>query len=110
MARNLAIHKNSHQIESPPLLVYNRTVSKSEKLANELGGEGKIRIAQSAAELAVECDIIITNLANDDVVKAVYEEFSDALTVRICMPCFPRVDPEYGLLKENTADEEQDFR
>lgn len=88
MARNLATHKISHPVSSPPLLVYNRTVAKCEKLAKELGGEGKIRIAQSAAELAVECDVIITNLANDDVVKAVYEEFSDALTVRICMPCF----------------------
>lgn len=83
MARNLATHKSSHPVSSPPLLVYNRTVAKCEKLSKELGGEGKIRIAQSAAELAVECDVIITNLANDDVVKAVYEEFSDALTVRI---------------------------
>ena len=109
MARNLATHKNSHPVESPPLLVYNRTVSKSEKLADELGGEGKVRISQSAAELAVECDIIITNLANDDVVKTVYEEFSDALTVRI-IPRFSGVDPEYSLLKENTSDEEQDLR
>lgn len=94
MARNLATHKNFYPVESPPLWVYNRTVSKCERLANELGGESKIRIAQSAAHLAVECDIIITNLASDDVVKAVYEEFSDALTVRVCMPYFPGIDPE----------------
>ncbi|KIM88933.1 hypothetical protein PILCRDRAFT_85377 [Piloderma croceum F 1598] len=80
MARNLATHKSSVTSPvSPPLLVYNRTVSKSEKLVKEVGGESKIRIAQSAAQLAIECDVIITNLANDDVVKHVYVEFSKAL-------------------------------
>jgi 3-hydroxyisobutyrate dehydrogenase-like beta-hydroxyacid dehydrogenase len=82
MARNLAIHETSHPVAPPPLLVYNRTVAKCEKLVKEVGGEGKARIAQSAAQLANECDIIITNLANDDVVKNVYAEFSMALTVR----------------------------
>jgi 3-hydroxyisobutyrate dehydrogenase-like beta-hydroxyacid dehydrogenase len=85
MARNFATYKSSvtSPALSPPLLVYNRTVSKSEKLVEEVGGESKIRIAKSAAQLAIECDIIITNLANDDVVKHVYVEFSKALTVRI---------------------------
>lgn len=83
MARNLATHKISHPVSSPPLLIYNRTVAKSEQLAKELGGEGKVRIAQSAGQLANECDVIITNLANDEVVKAVYTEFSKALIVRI---------------------------
>jgi len=79
MARNLANHKSSHPVASPPLLVYNRSISKCEKLVNEVGSEGKIRIAQSAAQLAIECDVIITNLANDDVVRSVYVEFSKAL-------------------------------
>ena len=83
MARNLATYKSSHPVPSPPLLVYNRTVSKSEKLVKEAGGESKVRIAESAAQLAIECDVVITNLANDDVVKNVYVEFSKALTVRI---------------------------
>jgi 3-hydroxyisobutyrate dehydrogenase-like beta-hydroxyacid dehydrogenase len=83
MARNLATHKSSHLVASPPLLVYNRTVSKSEELVREAGGEGKVRIAQSIAQLAIECDIIITNLGNDDVVKSIYVEFSKALSVRI---------------------------
>lgn len=85
MARNLANHKPSHPAAALPLLVFNRSIAKSEKLVEELGGEarGKARIAQSAAQLAIECDVIITNLANDDVVKSVYAEFSKALTVRI---------------------------
>ena len=83
MARNLANHKASHPVPSPPLLVYNRTVSKSEKLVKEAGGESKVRIAESAAQLAIECDVIITNLASDDVVKSIYVEFSKALIVRI---------------------------
>jgi hypothetical protein len=81
MARNLATYQSSHSIASPPLLVYNRTLSKCEQLATETGG--KVRIAQSAAQFAIECDIIITNLANDDVVKMVYIEFAKALTVRV---------------------------
>ena len=82
MARNLATHKSSHLVVSP-LLVYNRTVSKSEKLVQEAGGESKVRIAQSIAQLAIECDVIIINLGNDDVVKSIYVEFSKALSVRI---------------------------
>src|ERR1700691_2732902 len=81
MARNLATYQSSHSVASPPLLVYNRTLSKCEQLATETGG--KIRIAQSAAQLVIESDIIITNLANDDVVKMVYIEFAKALTVRV---------------------------
>jgi len=82
MARNLAKHKASHPVPSPPLLVFNRSLAKCEKLVQELGGEakGKVRIAQSAAELAIECDVIITNLANDDVIRRVYAEFAKALT------------------------------
>lgn len=81
MARNLAKARAAHPEASPPLLVFNRTVSKCEQLAKELGGDGQVRIAQSVAEFVIECDVIITNLANDAVVKSVYEAFSTALTV-----------------------------
>jgi 3-hydroxyisobutyrate dehydrogenase-like beta-hydroxyacid dehydrogenase len=57
-----------------------RTVAKSEKLLQELG-PSKIKIANSAADLARECDVIFTNLANDEVVKSVYEEFLNVLKV-----------------------------
>lgn len=82
MARNLATHKASHPVSSPPLLVYNRTAAKAEKLVKELG-ENTVRAVQSAGDLANECDVIITNLANDDAVKSVYKEFDEALSVRV---------------------------
>lgn len=81
MARNLAKARAGHLAGSPPLLVYNRTTSKSEKLSKELGGESKVRVAQSVADLVNECDIIITNLANDAAVKSVYDEFNKTLSV-----------------------------
>jgi 3-hydroxyisobutyrate dehydrogenase-like beta-hydroxyacid dehydrogenase len=61
-------------------MVWNRTQARAEKLLNELG-ENKVRIAQSAAQLAQDCDIIITNLANDEIVKQTYQQFAEALKV-----------------------------
>lgn len=81
MARNLANNRQSHPTGSPPLLVYNRTVSKAEDLVKEVGGESKVRIAQSPGEIAVECDIIVTNLGSDEAVRLIYQEFAKALTV-----------------------------
>lgn len=52
VARNLA-----NSLSILPLVVYNRTPAKSEKLANELG-PNKISIAQSPAELVDSCDIM----------------------------------------------------
>jgi len=82
MARNLAVYKASSPVPSLPLLVYNRTVSKSEDLVKE-AGKANVHIAQNVSQLVTECDVIITNLASDAVVKSVYMEFSKALTVRI---------------------------
>lgn len=79
MARNLAAHRG----QTPgalPLLVWNRTVRKSEKLVKLLG-EDKIRIAQSLEQIATESDVIFTNLASDEVVKSVFEQFNKALKV-----------------------------
>ncbi|GLB35793.1 putative NAD-P-binding protein [Lyophyllum shimeji] len=76
MAHNLANHRASVS----PLLVWNRTIEKSEKLLNALSKD-KIRIARDLAQVARECDVIITSLANDDVVKSVYEQFLETLKV-----------------------------
>ncbi|EGO21860.1 hypothetical protein SERLADRAFT_351200 [Serpula lacrymans var. lacrymans S7.9] len=76
MARNLANSRKS-QASSSPVIVYNRSSAKSEKLAKELGSA--VKIAQSPAQLATECDVVFTNLASDGVVKAVYEDFAKAL-------------------------------
>ncbi|KAH9938436.1 uncharacterized protein B0H18DRAFT_1081104 [Fomitopsis serialis] len=48
-----------------PLKVYNRSVGKCEQLQKELGAD-KVQI----------CDIIFTSLANDAVVKGVYEQYA----------------------------------
>ena len=76
MAKNLA--KSRHG--QPPLLVWNRTKSKAEELFKEVGAD-KVQIADDLAEVARDCDIIVTNLANDTVVKSVFLEFEAALKV-----------------------------
>ncbi|KII93981.1 hypothetical protein PLICRDRAFT_695048 [Plicaturopsis crispa FD-325 SS-3] len=77
MARNLANRQGNAGL--PALLVYNRTVAKSEKLRQEVG-DNRVRVASSLGQVATECDVIITNLANDDVVRATYAEYSAALS------------------------------
>ena len=78
MARNLANSRKSHL---SPVLVYNRTVTKSQNLLAELGASA-VRVAHSPDQLATDCDVIFTNLANDDVVTSIYNEFAKALAVR----------------------------
>ena len=80
MARNLARSRPIAPNSPPSLLVYNRTKARSESLLNELGPE-RIAIADSPEQLIKDCDIIITSLANDEAIKAVYEAFSKALEV-----------------------------
>jgi 3-hydroxyisobutyrate dehydrogenase-like beta-hydroxyacid dehydrogenase len=80
MARNLSTKRSPSSAAPPPLLVWNRSKSKAEKLQQELG-KSHIRIAQNLAQIATECDVVITNLANDKVVKSIYEEYSKVLTV-----------------------------
>lgn len=80
MARNFANNRPAHRDGLPPVSVWNRTVSKSEKLLAEVG-QDKVHVAQSAAQVASECDVIITNLANDVVVKSIYQDIAKALTV-----------------------------
>ncbi|KAG2075173.1 NAD(P)-binding protein [Suillus decipiens] len=75
MARNLA---NSFKSQLPPLLVYNRTAAKSQKLLAEVGAS-TVKVASSFHQLATECDIIFTNLGNDAAVTSVYNEFEKAL-------------------------------
>lgn len=58
VARNLA-----NSLSGPPLFVYNRTASKSEKLAHELGPK-KISVAGSPAELVESCDVMYALFAS----------------------------------------------
>ena len=81
MARNLANYRATHLEQQPPLLVWNRSKDKSEKLLHELG-DGKVAIAESVVDVATKCDIVLTSLANDEVVKSVYKEIAAALQAR----------------------------
>ncbi|KAG8762170.1 hypothetical protein FRC11_010686, partial [Ceratobasidium sp. 423] len=73
MARNLARH-----IEHPPLLVYNRSRAKCEKLQQEVG-ESKVKIVDTPAELASLADITLTSLGSDDVVHSIYHDIAQTL-------------------------------
>ncbi|KAK0233516.1 NAD(P)-binding protein [Armillaria fumosa] len=75
MARNLATRRSQN---APPLLVWNRSQPKVQKLLEEAGAEN-VRVAQNLEQIASECDIIFTSLANDSVVKSVYEQLTKAL-------------------------------
>lgn len=78
IARNLAKYQASHVSGSPPLLVWNRSVDKSEKLVETVGSD-KVRIANDPEQIARECDVIITSLSSDAVVKSIYEKFKSAI-------------------------------
>ena len=82
MARNLANHAHTrwHPQGAEPVYIYNRTRSKSEQLLKELGDE-KVKIADSAMQLARECDVVITSLGSDAAVKSIYGQFKQALSV-----------------------------
>ena len=58
VARNMA-----NSLSGVPVVVYNRTLAKSEKLASELG-PNKISIAQNPAELVDSCDIMYAIFAS----------------------------------------------
>ncbi|KAF7343190.1 NAD(P)-binding protein [Mycena venus] len=74
MARNLAKYRATHVHNSPPVLVWNRSSAKGQKLLAELGAD-KIRVTESLDQVATECDIIFTSLTNDEAVKSVYQQF-----------------------------------
>jgi 3-hydroxyisobutyrate dehydrogenase-like beta-hydroxyacid dehydrogenase len=78
MARNIATSRQS-QSNATPVLVYNRTLSKAQKLVDQVG-LSVAKVASGPAQLTTECDVIFTNLANDAAVQSVYNEFAKALS------------------------------
>ncbi|TFK41881.1 hypothetical protein BDQ12DRAFT_645179 [Crucibulum laeve] len=72
MALNLANCGPIHIKDFLPLLVWNRTACKAGKLVNDVG-VNKARIAKKPEDIMQECDIIIINLSNDDVVRCMYQ-------------------------------------
>ncbi|KAF6754244.1 hypothetical protein DFP72DRAFT_899756 [Ephemerocybe angulata] len=78
MAKNLAKNGPDNIQGLPPVRVWNRTTSKADKLVDHVGKD-RASVAQSLEEIVQDCDIIIVNLANDDVVRKIYHQFSEAL-------------------------------
>jgi 3-hydroxyisobutyrate dehydrogenase-like beta-hydroxyacid dehydrogenase len=82
MAKNLANHRGDHIHASPPILVWNRSHAKCDELFAELG-QHKIRVAKTLEQVVTECDIIFTVLANDEVVKSIYQQFVQTLKAKL---------------------------
>ncbi|KXN88881.1 hypothetical protein AN958_06751, partial [Leucoagaricus sp. SymC.cos] len=80
MARNLMRGLNRVP-GAPPVLLWNRTERKAEQLVKEVG-QDRARVAPDPEQIAVECDIVITNLANDAIVETVCERFATTLKVK----------------------------
>ncbi|KAJ4002250.1 hypothetical protein F5050DRAFT_1802533 [Lentinula boryana] len=97
MARNLSKRVTPPGSQPLPLKVWNRTVEKAEKLQKQLGKE-LIVVAKDIEEIVLTCDVIITNLANDDVVKEIYEQCARYLRVRISL-LSPLRSPQYIVLQ-----------
>ncbi len=57
---------------SPPLLVYNRTTAKAEKLVSNLPS-GKVKVAQSIEDCVKEADIIFTCVGDDAAITSTIE-------------------------------------
>lgn len=74
MAINLANALNNQG--APKLKVFNRTLSKSEEVANESKG---VEIVNEIEEIGKTCQIIFSSLSNDDVVKEVYQKLFDSI-------------------------------
>lgn len=78
MARNMASRGRANFPDLPAILVWNRTDAKSKQLLNEVGHDNAL-IAQDPEQIVNDCGIIITSLANDDVVRAVYQRLANTL-------------------------------
>jgi len=102
MAKNLANHRAAHVHGARPILVWNRTAAKAEALRTELG-DNKIRVTPSLEQIATECDVVITALANDEVVKEVYETF--AKTLKATPPAQHKIFVETSTIYPTTAGE-----
>ncbi|KAI0919997.1 hypothetical protein AcW1_002889 [Taiwanofungus camphoratus] len=102
MARNLSAYRASAYPGASPMLVYNRTTAKAEQLQSLLGAE-HVEVARTPSQLASECDVVLTSLANDAVVRAVYEEYARAL--KEAKPTKPKIFVELSTVYPALAGE-----
>ncbi|CAO1622366.1 unnamed protein product [Jaminaea pallidilutea] len=71
MALNLAKSLGERQPPLPPLLVWNRTASKVRDLEKE--SNGLIKAVDDLETLGQACDVVFTNVADDDAANHVYD-------------------------------------
>ncbi len=81
MAANLAKHMRNMSPPLPPLLVYNRTVSKAQALEKEL--DGLVKAVDSVEAIGTRCDLIFTSLSDDDAAEQIYESLLQAEEKRV---------------------------
>ncbi|EJD54435.1 NAD(P)-binding protein [Auricularia subglabra TFB-10046 SS5] len=80
MAANLALHPYDHPEGTlPPLLVFNRTRAKAEKLVQAVGSD-KASIAEDLEYLVQHADILITTFSSDEVVEETYKQIHAILS------------------------------
>ncbi|PWN90279.1 NAD(P)-binding protein [Acaromyces ingoldii] len=80
MALNLAKHLATLQPAHPPLQVWTRTTSKAQAFAKENGSI--VKAVENLDDIAANCDVIVTSLANDAAVQEVYKALMKAETAR----------------------------
>jgi 3-hydroxyisobutyrate dehydrogenase-like beta-hydroxyacid dehydrogenase len=81
MIHNLAKSVAGHPSVTLPVLVWNRSSEKADRLLASLG-DAHIAIADGPEDIVTKCDVIFTSLASDEVVKNIYERFAAAIKVR----------------------------
>lgn len=81
MAANIAKHMREMSSPLPPLLVYNRTVSKAQDLEKELNG--LVKAVDSVEQIGTRCDLIFTSLSNDEAAEEIYEALIQAEEKRV---------------------------
>ena len=73
MATNLAKGlRESMDPKLPPLLIYNRTASKAQKLAEEL--KDMVEVVDSVEEIGKRAQYVFTSLSNDQAAEEVYRK------------------------------------
>lgn len=101
MAANLAKHMRNMSPPLPPLLVYNRTVSKAQALEKEL--DGLVKAVDSVEAIGTRCDLIFTSLSDDDAAESIYESLLQAEEKRVGKHAQERISSGFSTLLVDTS-------
>lgn len=101
MAANLAKHMRNMSPPLPPLLVYNRTVSKAQALEKEL--DGLVKAVDSVETIGTRCDLIFTSLSDDDAAEQIYDALLQAEEKRVGKHSQERISSGFSTLLVDTS-------